>query len=198
MEYPKSIEEAANLLDIIVPDWAKSINISILDMRISSLCILGQIYGFWCDGNKLLFNGQGSPTDRIFGQGASKECWINEINNRIVGHDFIWALSQIRLGKKVSGPSCKYLYLKTNNAIYSEAGYLHSEDLGYLLKTNSLGWKIYEDPPMFSQLKPGDKFKIGDKTYTKIKSADKEYSYHYLSETFCHSRTSDDFEVVKA
>ena len=41
----KTIREAADILDEMVPGWYKKINLDTLDMGENKLCILGQVYG---------------------------------------------------------------------------------------------------------------------------------------------------------
>lgn len=52
---PSSIYHAAILLDKVMPGWASKINEHKLNMSNCKLCILGQLYGDYQEGNKQLF-----------------------------------------------------------------------------------------------------------------------------------------------
>lgn len=102
-EYPKSIQEAAFLLDKIKSGWQKNISISVLDMHSYEKCILGQVFGSFPKAVDELFGLSTYDTcsDKIFGYTADTNEWIREINMRNDIKDFKWALEQIKAGKKV-------------------------------------------------------------------------------------------------
>jgi len=95
-EYPRSIQEAANLLDVTVPGWAEKVDISKLSMGDCDKCILGQIFMGQADapnvtyefGMQKLFDlnpwqvNHSYYTDDIFGSRADIQSWVKEIDKR--------------------------------------------------------------------------------------------------------------------
>ena len=91
-EYPKSISEAAKILDIAKPEWAKQINLDELDMVDCTYCVLGHLFLDYDLGITSLFgfkDGANGPegnyiyTDKIFGGYSCRQSWVEEIKSRL-------------------------------------------------------------------------------------------------------------------
>lgn len=180
--YPQSIYEAALLLDKEHPGWEKKINITILKMHDAQYCILGQIYkstsnnldGPYAYGLDKLFGLATSDRlvqDCIFGRNANIQGWKDQINSRlnkvVEDHDFVWALAQMKEGKKVTlWDDLVYWYMK-DGKIYNDAEVERNIfDIGHFPNTQKKGWRIVHQPKL-SDLKVGDKFTVNSDIPTR-------------------------------
>lgn len=84
--YPTTIQEAANILDKIQPDWFEKIHISTLRMDHINRCVLGQTFGEWNRGMCNFALGAEDSykflDDYIFGHRADVEVWKYEVTER--------------------------------------------------------------------------------------------------------------------
>lgn len=109
--YPKTIEEAAKLLDLAMPDWVDKIRLEI-NMACGDNCILGQNGSYYNHMKKLfgltqtLCMHDGYINDRVFGCLSSNEQWQAEVDSRKPKREeksmtFAEAIIQINKGKKI-------------------------------------------------------------------------------------------------
>lgn len=163
MDYPKTIAEAAGILDAAKPKWRSKINIDRLEMAKGHDCILGQLYGQWTVGIKTLF-GQMNHTlyhtrikDNIFGYEANNDEWIKMIQNKVNAvHDWNWVVSQLKLGEKVRQPNWPQdCFIVVNDGlICTQNGYKYIFGIDIF---DQLNWEIYKIIHL-NDLKPGQKF----------------------------------------
>ena len=160
-DYPETVFVAAKHLDLILPGWENKVNIKTLDMMSIKKCILTQVFpnnSFTETLDKYWENGDGN----IFA--GHKIEWITEINNRLnkvtEGNDFVWALAQMKDGKKVTlWNDLIYWYMK-DGKIYNDGGVERNIfDIGHFPNTQQKGWRIVHQPKL-SDLKVGAKFTV--------------------------------------
>jgi len=198
-EYPKSISEAAILLDKAFLNWDKKINLNILDMTDGGKCILGQLYPSYARGIEVLFNIDMEDCkyplvrdDCIFGTLAVKHTWIEEIESRS-GNNFTWAVEQLKAGHKVKRKTwTKTVYWqnhKNHNHIVNQVNNVPVFHIDHLIAND---WILYKEPLMLTTISPGQKFKQPNKieTYTKLKS-----SFSALTHDWSVVNWSEDVEV---
>jgi hypothetical protein len=81
--FPKTIEEAAKLLDKVAPEWYTVVDHIKLDMTAHYGCVLGQLFKGYSEGIERLFGLNlehwQSKYDMIFGDDASRSQWVYEI-----------------------------------------------------------------------------------------------------------------------
>lgn len=155
-QYPKSVEEAAKILDMTKPNWEKKIDFSKLTMSNCSNCILGQIFGHYDYGMRI-FDVSGSYNighyllDRIFGSHAKLADWTIEVNKRLTNvHNFNWAMKQVGHRKVIKRAkwTLEVSKLNVNSMHYS------LEDF------NSTDYFVVAKVPTVFDIKQGQKFKI--------------------------------------
>lgn len=86
-DYPKTVADAALVLDAARPGWYNDVELEKLDMGSSSEDILGQVIGNYDRGMDLLFGNvydrwEGLSSDSVFGCRASAGQWETEISKR--------------------------------------------------------------------------------------------------------------------
>lgn len=154
--YPKSIEDAAKILDEALPGWHNQIKIPKLNMNRDSLCILGQLYLDYPTGMLRLFNVSNKVSDSIFGTNSNREAWIEQINKRKQNMKLELPTITVWIGQE------EVKVMKAKN------GYYIKED-GTVLRPDEVSLtkpKLY-----FKDLQVGDKFtipEISDCQYVKI------------------------------
>jgi hypothetical protein len=194
-EYPKSISEAAKLLDKALPGWENKINISTLNMKNYEDCLLGQLYGGYNEGFKLLFNKIifGSKTDEIFGDDVDKQLWITEIDTR-KGFDFYTALRYMNEGKKVVYTpkiSNKERVLFKKGRCVADS----SNELGAIFDFVDYKFKLYNEIT-FSQVKIGQRFTL-KRTGAKFQRIVRSNDLNVINlESFHGGRLLDSDEVT--
>lgn len=188
--YPKNIEEAAKLLDEVIPNWYTKINTSELDFKSYKHCILGQLYGEYGYGFIELFgeHASGRQIDTIFGTKAPHAIWMEEINIRKKNSmNFPEALIAMNEGKSVTiVDKDGYIFRKSGDALYSESNQ-RVYSVSQLFDLFKYRYKIIEPKPTFGSLKVGDKFRIAEDgtVYTKCESNGKvncinsAYQFHF-------------------
>lgn len=88
--YPKSVSEAAKLLDTIDKLWYTKINIDTLAMNSCYACVLGQVFKYYRTAMRELFDITNNPEtfcmeeeiDDVFGTNTDVSKWIKEIQAR--------------------------------------------------------------------------------------------------------------------
>jgi len=94
--FEKRAERGANLLDSILPEWMTMINVVLLDIRMCSRCILGQIYGNYERGcrevgidrfdnsvfGKPVRNGFLIASDSVMSALKTNAAWKSELSKR--------------------------------------------------------------------------------------------------------------------
>lgn len=154
-KYPSNIEEAAKILDKVMPEWYKKIDLKILNLREGKRCILGQLYGNYDAGMKHIFNVDMSYTenrdiflhDKVFGMSARVLEWEFKINKRLKegGVNFLEALALMKQGKKVRRKSWYNSYYislnKDSGAIFTNEGTRYVYCVSDLEATD---WQEYE------------------------------------------------------
>ena len=81
---PKTIPEAAELLDKVNPEWYTKINKETLNMGSCSRCILAQLYGDYALGKEAVFGKYlALSSNSPFGDYASKADWLTQIDSRL-------------------------------------------------------------------------------------------------------------------
>lgn len=149
-KYPKSIEEAATLLDKVYPDWAAKINLNIFNMGSCSKCIIGQLYnGEFEETIQNLFDLNCNigavdayiMRDNIFGCFATETNWIIEINKRL---------------KKIT--------VNNLNFYKSNGGYIPADEETKKTLELEEQSRDFRDLNLFDEFK----FKFGGRTYKKL------------------------------
>jgi hypothetical protein len=210
--YPKTIKEAAELLDSAAPGWARKINIDILDMNLPDKCILGQVYGNCCNIFDQLFGFRPYRSDYyldcIFGSKANKDKWVEQINSRLnvskVANDWKWAVEQMRSGNKVRRKNWDkkaFIYSFQNNIkLCSNLAFdLCGNNVDCTLAND---WELFVDKIRLNDLKVGQKFKLGggvERYYTKLDNTHAEVSkfkVNYIGPSFKLYGSNDDDEVT--
>ena len=95
-EIRKRATKGAILLDSENPNWCKKINLEDLNLANVEYCVLGQLYGYYSDGQDILFGYDkaktatrygfytearyGTYSDRVYG--VLQEQWVEEIGKR--------------------------------------------------------------------------------------------------------------------
>lgn len=86
-----TIKDAALYLDNVFPKWYEKISTSTLNMRATTKCILGQLYGHYWDAldtsrtsESLVYNFK-QVYYNSFQERADVDEWLTEINNRLNG-----------------------------------------------------------------------------------------------------------------
>jgi len=176
--YPKSIEEAAQLLDQVKPGWEKLIDQNKLFMGSSLTCILGQLYENWDSGFKTLFHLETNVyiEDSIFGMSRTEDSWTEQINQRLnmtKSMNFLEALKHL---KEKTGSANKLFLV---NDVNQRSIYYNHYDWK-LHWYQPQGGGLVEDKEMMDlvdkqfttvepekilhlcDLKPGDKFMVDD------------------------------------
>lgn len=174
--YPKTIEEAAGVLDAAYPNWRNKIYIKSIDMEDDDNCILGQLYGSWRNGIDKLFSVvTGSKwNDEIFGASANKKEWIKMIQKTNEVHNWNWALTEMGFGKKVrmnDWPNDDFICIKNGFIVTNGGG-------GYIFSPSvfrSMNWEILPEWTLFS-IPVGMKFKVKQST----PSIDDRYVYQKI------------------
>jgi len=95
----RRVQNGAALLDRTSPDWYAHVNVASLDMYNGFACVLGQLYGHYCDGETALAIDDDESVEYGFYPGsfnvnaidaAKQECkrltilWSNEIQERSI------------------------------------------------------------------------------------------------------------------
>ncbi len=83
--YPKTVKQAAYILDEYDPNWYKAISCTNLDMSHCGKCILGQVFSWFDKGIDSLFNIKDygwACENGPFSHSASKIEWFKEIKFR--------------------------------------------------------------------------------------------------------------------
>lgn len=89
-------KKAALILDALVPDWYKKINLDKFNIKFSQRCILGQLFGDYTNGNRFMIENTGISTVDIrsafvedYGLFSDEEVvgmqakWVKQINKRL-------------------------------------------------------------------------------------------------------------------
>ena len=219
--YPKSISEAAELLDKVNPDWYNKVNLLTLNMMTGYSCILGQLYENYDKGMPLLFNlspktGSAEINDEIFGLKAPIDKWKTEINSRrtcdvdkkeeeVEYHDWNWAMKQMHKGKKVRRQNFaeNWYYQIVDNNLVGRDGKMVPTDCFFLANIVGCNWELYQEPTMLSSLEVGTKFKFKNNSAVCIKIRTSLHSGLPRGHYFINNNTVDfclnnpEVEVVK-
>jgi hypothetical protein len=76
----QDVGAGAALLDDLVPDWYNTVDLETLNMYDPQLCVLGQVFGHYNDGNEALgLNGGGSISHGFV---SPTVLWRREIQKR--------------------------------------------------------------------------------------------------------------------
>jgi hypothetical protein len=175
-KYPKTISEAAKLLDKVHPDWFSKISLEELKMTDGKCCILGQLYGSWTVGIRQIFK---CPTndslvqDAILGRNAIIFDWKSEIlKRRNKTMTFQEALQAAELGKKVRHPGMDddYLYKNGETLRYYRSRTKISEEVHLLTLRLGLNknWEIVSEEIKLEDLANGTFFMKDGKKYKKL------------------------------
>lgn len=139
-ELPKTVEDAAKLLDKIRPSWYKEIVKDNLDMELNHRCILGQLYGLYSTGIRKLFPNlicSGVLNASVFGFENAKRLrkeWIMEIDKRRTPKPKPKPVPQKMVSAIISSYEIK-LGAKTVRVTMAELHKLHKEISTILEKT---------------------------------------------------------------
>ncbi len=163
--YPKSIPEAAALLDKIKPDWRLRIDVKTLDMKSPHWCILGQVFGNYFNAIDLLEMPTHSVLDDgVFGSRANPLEWRKMIERKM--NDFNWALNQMRAGLRVKRSIDQTTYWIDKGRFTSKLGGVVSF---YYEAINATDW-VLDDEVSLDTLEPGDQFTYMGQYYTRCQS----------------------------
>jgi hypothetical protein len=177
--YPKTIKEAAELLDTAYNGWHTKIDVAKLRMTYNYNCILGQLYGTWEKGLERLFGMGYRDNDGVFGSLSNVDSWKQEINERLNNKPklitFLEAMTTLYAGKKVKHKSWfGYIYLK-DDQLYDNEHNLYNPLLSSTMKRWPDNWLIV-DTITIESLKPGEQFTVkGDEVvYTRTTEPDRQ------------------------
>jgi len=175
---PKTVVDAAKILDVEKPGWASKIDLNIFDITDADKCPLGQLYGRFKEILIQFFGEQNWSKSAVFSCHEYQTEWINEITTRLlpkqVEGSFAWAVEQMTTNKKVrrKGWQNKNYYINCNSGHY----YTYDGVTRNFMTADftSSDWELFTKV-QFAHAQLGKQFRHNDIVYTKVQESERDY-----------------------